>query len=119
MVLNYIHKNFYYNSSYCNNTPYSIEIIDTEKCNNSLNMCVIMDNHSIYKTCYDQHNIISNNSSNILNILLTIFILFLVFIFYKLCCQSCTDDTCRNCKYKIEKWFGCNKVIPYSEYNRL
>ena len=115
----FIHTNYYYNSSYCNNTPYIIEIINKDKCNNSLNMCVNIDNHSIYKTCNEQHTIVSNQATNTLNVLLTILILFLVFIFYKIFCEPCVDDTCRNYKNRIESFFGCNQVIPYSEYNHL
>ena len=117
--IGFIHTNYYYNSSYCNNTPYIIEIINKDNCNNSLNMCVNIDNHSIYKTCNEQHTIISNQATNTINVLLTILILFLVFIFYKLCCEPCVDDSCRNYKNRIESFFGYNQVIPYSEYNHL
>ena len=117
--IEFIHTNYYYNSSNCNNTPNIIEIINTNKCNNTLNMCFNIDNHSIYKTCKEQHNIISNQSTNTINVLLTILILLIIFILYKIGCESCVDDYCNNLKNRIESFFGCNQVIPYSEYNHL
>lgn len=111
---------YHYNSS-CNLTPFKIDKLYIDDCNNidNISFCNTNNNQTIFRSCVTIETSNSYIDNSFLKILITIFVFLLLFIIYKTFLELYIDSCFNSIYESITDWCYYKKVNNYENVNNF